>query len=280
MFRATEHKEGKLQAGSKNEIVTRARFELQLHAVAQKIESRVIHKRIVLAVGGLATAELPLGVPTAAIPTYEEGGDYHIGKLVGLDLEALDDEVVWLSDEGGNRGRLLVDVAKFIKPPTIKERKMGRLYGRDALTCAFIARKDEVAPGIMPILPDFFGELCSGKPPKPYWEFEHLRRIPEVREIAQKVELLPAPKRPNALLVVGDCFTAGAELAKRLGISGRYVGGLPAGENGVPDMSWAYVGDCEGRNVLVLGATGVRLDSVARAVAKSGTPQLYMLSAS
>lgn len=264
-----------MQAGSKSEIVTRAQFERQLDAVAKKMGSRTIHKRIVLAVGGLATAELRLGVPTAAIPTYEMGGEYYRGKLVGLNLAALANQVVVIGDEGSNRGRLLVDVARSIKPPTSGD----RLYGEDALTYAFIAREDELEPGIRPILPDFFGELCKGKPPKPYWEFEHLRLIPEVREVAHRVELLDAPDRPNALLVVGDCFTAGAELAKRLGISGRHVGGLPVDANGVPDMGWAYVGDCENRNVLVLGAAGVQLDTVVEAVGKTGTPQPYTLSA-
>jgi|GEM_PF-6204288 len=261
-----------------NEIVTRARFERQCKVVARKIGSRTIHKRVVLAVGGLATAELPLGVPTAAIPTYEKDGNYYMGRLVRLRLKALARQVVVIGDEGSNRGRLLVDVARSIKPPTLDDKKIGRQYGSEALTYAFIARKDEIKPGIKPILPDFFGELCVGKPPKPYWEFEHMRRISAVREIARKVE--EVGPRPSALLIVGNCFTAGAELAKRLGISGRYVGGLPVDEHGVPDMSWAYVGDCENRNVLVLGGADVRLDSVIRAVAKTGTPQPYMLSAS
>lgn len=259
-----------------SEIITRARFERQLQTVAEKMRPHKVHKRVVLAVGGLATAELALGVPTAAIPTYEEDGNYYMGNLIRLNLEALIGQVVAIGDEGSNRGQLLVDVAKSIKPPTLEDEKMGRLYGKDALTYAFIAREDEIAPGVLPILPDFFGELCVGKPPKPYWEFEHLRRIREVRELARTFDGVAA--RPQALLVVGDCFTAGAELAKSLGINGRYVGGLPADENGMPDMTWAQVGDCEGRNVLVLGAAGVHLDMVVDAVAQTGTPQAYTLS--
>jgi hypothetical protein len=255
------------------EIITRAQFERQRDVVTQEIGSRRIDKRVVLTVGGLATAELPLKAPVAAIPTYEENGDYHMGGLIRLNLEVLADQVVLIGDEGSNRGRLLEDVAQSIKPSVDGSRR----YGEDALTYAFIARQNKLESGAMPILPDFFGELCNGKPPKPYWEFEHLRRIPAVREIARSVELLDADSRPKALLLVGDCFTAGAELAKRLGISGRYVGGLPANEDGVPDMSWAYVGDCEGRNVLVLGAAGVHLDTVIHVVGETGTPQSYTL---
>jgi hypothetical protein len=257
-----------LLTGNENEIVSRDRFERQLATVLQQIGTRTINKRLVLAIGGLPTAEMPLGVPTAAIPTYNEGGDYHMGDLVKLRPGALAGQVVLIGDEGSNRGRLLVDVAKSIKPPLDESSP----YGTDALTYAFIAREDGIRP-------DFVGELCAGKPPKPYWEFEQLRRVSGVREIACKIEPLDATVRPDALIAVGDCFTAGAELAKRLGISGRYVGGLPADRNGEPDTSWAQVGDCEGRSVLILGAAGVRLDAVVRAVGETGIAQAYTLPA-